>query len=214
MPGHIFDANILRNFVLCSAEHFLLVACPGPLYWSGVVKKELSEGPAGFARVHKDDIDDGDVARIRQLEAFQGLETSLNRLGFINLKVTFNPHLTEAMEFFACCYDIEEMDPGEAESLALAVYRGFTFYTDDLNAYDAVERYNAKSFACPRPGSTPPPNALIEVHSTPWVLLELVRLGRLSMTEAEAVFLDFKEVWYRHPHISLAELESDPDSYW
>ena len=214
MPRHIFDTNILRNFGLCSAEHVLAQTCSGTLYWSGIVKDELTKGPPAFARVHQLELNRGDTDRAQQLATFQRLAASLEQQGFVNLRLNTSARHAEALAFFACCLDEEEMDPGEAESFALAAYRGLTFYTDDLHAYNAITRYNEGMFRCPPYGVALPPYEVVEVHSTPWLLIEAVRQGHLTSMLAEALFREIKQVWYRHPKRSLEELRALPDSYW
>ena len=214
MPGHIFDTNTLRNFVLCSAESLLPQVCPGNLYWSGIVKDELLKGPAAFRRLHQRELLQGDPDRTRQLAAFEQLETALSHQGFRNLRLTATAHHAEKMAFFACCLEEEEMDAGEAESLAWAAFNGLVLYTDDLNAYRAVERYNAGEFRCPPYGADRPPQQTVEVHSTPWLLMELVRQKRLAPKEAEQLFAQIMQVWYRHLGLTLAQLRQQPDLYW
>jgi hypothetical protein len=207
LPGHVFDANTLRNFVLIGKANLLPLVCEGTLTWSGIVKDELAKGPKAFKRQFERELLMGDTQRHDHLLAFEKLETTLTDLEFINTRLNTSTAQAEMFLFFVCLVESERMDEGEAESLAFAAYRDRIFYTDDLHAYKAVERYNSGQSRCPPYGANPPPYARVKVHSSAWLLIEAVNQQHLTMKQAEAIFNNMVSVWGRHPRKTLTDLQ-------
>lgn len=215
MTGHIFDANTLRNLALVDQLDVLPLVCSGTLYRSGVVKDELKRGPPAFERSHHEALRRGHPERSAQLNRFRGLDTALSALQVREVRLTTNAAHQEALKFFVCCQDTEGMDPGEAESLALAATRGWSFYTDDLQAKRATDRFNADQFGCPPYGSDLALHRPVAVHSTVWLLLEAVQCGVRSLADAELAFSQMRDVWDRHPQQTLSQLRQRGSSaYW
>ena len=178
------------------------------------MKDELDLGPQGFARVYREELKRNPQRSI-QLSYFHGLDAKLRSLGVVEMRLsTIEAHL-EAFTFFGCCVSNERMDAGEAESFALAATRGWTFYTDDLPAKRAVDRYNAGDFRCPTYGTAMTLHQPVPVHSTAWLLLKAVATDILLQTEAEAIFLEMQSFWDRHPQQTLAQLQGrGAAAYW
>jgi hypothetical protein len=218
VPGHIFDTNTIRNFVLTDSEYLLPKVCPGQLYGSSVVIDELKRGARAFEKQCRVELDAGDTRRHRQFTAFNQMATRLKGIGLIEVAVTTASKHADMMRFFACLLDSskEDMDAGEAESFALAAYRGFDFYTDDRYAMLTIEKYSTTPnlLKCPPPGEDPPPHQKILVHSTTWLLLKAIRESHISEMKAERIFDDMRSVWGHHPQRTLAEMQRKPDLYW
>jgi hypothetical protein len=214
LPGHIFDANTLRNFALIDQLPLLPRLCPGTLYRAGIVRDELHRGPAGFERSHRSALWSGDPDRILQYTRFQALEAQLRALGFSVMSVTTNVAHEEALDLFHHCVDVELMDEGEAESLALAALKDLVFYTDDFQAKEAVLAYNAGTFRFPPFGRSVALHRPIPVHSSAWLLDSAVQAGLLGAQDAEAHFLAMRAFWDRHPRQTLTVLKAGPPHLW
>lgn len=215
MSGHVFDTNTLRNLALVDRIGILPRVCGGQLYRSGIVKDELDRGAIAFGRAYQDELQRGSSQRSGQLVRFHRLSATLKELGVQDVRLTLNAAHDEAFQFFGCCVSVEDMDPGEAESFALAATRGWAFYTDDRPAKLAVDRFNAGNFGCPPYGREMQLHRPVPVHSTAWLLLEAIRLEVLTEAEAEEAFSDMRDVWDRHPLQTLARLrERGPSAYW
>lgn len=215
MPGHIFDANTLRNFALVGQLSLLPSICPGNLYRSGIVKDELQKGPAGFYREHATSIALGETVRVDQFTRFQALDTTLQALGMIDIRVTGTAAHATTMALFGYCIDVEWMDEGEAESLALAATRNYHFYTDDFQAKELVLKYNDGLFRYPPLGVQATLYRPIPVHSTAWLLNRGVEQHLITREAAEHYFYEMRGIWGGHPQLTLLQLEEGPPlRYW
>lgn len=182
--------------------------CSGPLFRSGIVKDELDRGAVAFGRAHQDELRRGSPRRSYQLVRFSRVSAALKDLGVQDVRLTLNSAHDGAFRFFACCVDDEGMDPGEAESFALAAMCGWTIYTDDWQAIRAIDRFNANRFRCPPYGKALELHRPVPVRTTAWLLLEATFVGVLTPSEAEEAFWEMREVWDRHPQQTLAQLRS------
>ncbi|WP_299429010.1 hypothetical protein [uncultured Meiothermus sp.] len=211
MPGHIFDANTLRNFALVGVLDLLPRILPGQLFVGATVRQELHLGVRAFQRNNSDKL--GDPAWVAYMTRFQSLDTYLKGLGFRRLAVSTSVAHQAMWNFLACLADEDVMEEGEAESMTLAAFRGLVLYSDELKVFREAENYKNGLFPCPRVGQDPPPHA-VEVHSSAWILLEGVEGGVLSMDDAEEIYLEMEIMWERHPKLSLSSLRSGHGRYW
>lgn len=213
--GHIFDTNTLRNLALVDQLNILPQVCSGSLYRSGIVKDELDQGAVNFGRAHLEEMRRGRPQRSVQSARFHQLNSTLKQLSVHDVQLTLNAAHADAFQFFGCCVSVEDMDAGEAESFALAATRGWTFYTDDRPAKQAIDRFNAGNFGCPPYGREPQLHRPVPVHSTAWLLLEAINSQVLTTREAEEAFAQMRDIWDRHPQQTLMQLRArGAAAYW
>jgi hypothetical protein len=209
LPGHIFDANVLRNFLLTGTLALLPKICSGKLYLEEIVYEQLARGKLVYRRVHVKHPDD---PHHLYPERFEALDAALKQCGFIKLSLAQSRNAAE-QAYLACLVDEDAMDAGDIECLVLAACRGFTLYSDDLGLCREVQVLNAGNSPCPRYGTGAPPHLPVEIHSTAWLLLEGIRHGHLSQTVAEALWREMQSL-ARLPTETLMQLAAGRGRYW
>jgi len=190
MPGFVFDANVLKNFIATGLSPLLAQLCPVPRHVPTVVwKDELERLARSYARLHGD-LPADDLATY--VDRLNNANATLQDQGFTEINVFKGTDVAE-QAFLVCVLDDDRIDPGEAECLAIAAYRGDTVYSDDYAFKRIVDALNCGTTSCPRDGVDPPPHLPIVVHGTVRILLDAVDQGLLPLPEAERAYATMRE---------------------
>ena len=209
MPGHVFDANVLKNILLSGHLSLLPELCPGQRYLPVSVYNELLDTKRAFQRMLGRSPTDA-LVRINML--LQNLDAHLERGGLTRLNVLQTDNANE-FEFYVCLDDEDRIDPGETECITLAAYRDLTLYSDDLGAFREVQAINSGTAACLRDqGAMTLP---LTAHGTIWLLLKAAQEGHLTLREASDAY-DFMrfELKSRLPRHPLGAVMADSSHYW
>lgn len=209
MPGHVFDANVLKNILLSGRLSLLPELCPGQRYLPISVYNELLDTRRAFQRMLGRSPRDA-LVRINML--LQDLDAHLERAGLVRLNVLQSDNPDE-LEFYACLDEEDRIDPGETECIALAAYRDLTLYSDDLGAFREVLAINSDTADCLRDPSTM--TLPLTTHGTIWLLIKAAQEGRLTLQKASDAY-DFMrfELRSRLPRHPLGTIMADPSQYW
>lgn len=209
MPGHIFDANVLKNFTLSGHLALLPQLCSGPCYLPSSVYNELMATKRAF-KVLANRVPSAEVVGINVV--LQNLDASLQNAGLlrVNLLQTDRP---DELAFWTCLHEEDRIDPGETECIALAVYRDLTIYSDDRAALLEVEAINSRTADCIR--MVGDPRLPLTMHSSIWLLLKAAQEGLLTLTEASRAYEFMIDVLKsRLPRHPLASVMTDRSKYW
>jgi hypothetical protein len=210
LPGHIFDANTPRNLILTATIELLPHICPGDLLVAQTVHGELQRGATRFPRANASAL--GDPLWAGFVHRFQDMEATLQGTGMQVRSVSTHENHRDMHAFLACLIDEEVMEAGEAEGLALAAFKGFTLYSDEMKVRDVVQDLNAGQLECPYSGDVRPPFLPLEVHTTAWLLQQAVKQGLVEISDAEEVWSQMQIV-ARLPNLSLARVWEE-GRYW
>ena len=211
MSRHIFDNNVLKNFLLTGQSHLLSHVCPGQLCISKAVKEELHKTKRHFLNRSRP---------YRQPEATaslayhaQQVDAAMQRLEFQELSLMQRGDPTE-LELLTCLLDEDRIHSGEIECLVLAVCRGSTIYSDDRGLRDEVKTFNSGTALC-LPGETDFRGLPITMHSTIWLLIEAIGQGRLDMLEAGKIYdAMIYDIGSNLPPYAFKNVITDPEKYW
>ncbi len=211
MPRHIFDNNVLKNFLLPGQSYLLSHVCPGQLCIPEAVKEELNKTRRHFL---------GRSRPYQQLEATaslayhaQQVDAAMQRLEFQGLSLMQRGDPTE-LELLTCLLDEDRIHAGEIECLVLAVCRGCTIYSDDTGLRDEVKTFNSGTALC-LPGETSFPGLPITMHSTIWLLIEAIGQGRLDMLDAGRIYDTMVyDIGSNLPPYAFKDVITDPEKYW
>jgi hypothetical protein len=214
LPGHIFDTNVLKNFLLTHLVGLIPKLCPGNLYLPAAVRAELQTMKAEFPRVRASragTLTTADLVYVQQLDQHR---STLGKHGFAPLNILGSVEPTE-LDFWACVDALDRIDPGETEGLALAAYRGLTLYSDDQAVVRIAELLANEELGCPPYGTEALPFPRVEVHSSIYLLLRAVEQGLLSENLAERYYREMRnDIGSRLPRMPLAQIRQSPARYW
>ena len=211
MPSHVFDANVLKNFLLAGLVSELARVCPGSRRVPGTVwGSELAKLHGSFARLHRElPLED----RARYEGRLRSYPETLRDHHFARVNLFAQPD-DEELAFLACLLDEDRIDPGEAECLAIAAYRGATVYSDDYAFKLEVDMLNRGLSACPRTGYGPPLHLPVMVHGTVHLLHQAIDGAVLTREEAEQRYAEMRDqIGSRLPPGTLANLRKGPTAW-
>lgn len=147
MSGYVFDANVLKHFLTTGLVSELAQLCPGRRHAPiTVYSDELAKLRDNFDTLHRD-LPLEELTRYSQ--RLRTYDATLAKHGFTSVNVMAGDD-AEAQAFLACQEDEDRIDPGEAECLAIAAYRGDIVYSDDYAFKQEVEAVNSSTSPCPR----------------------------------------------------------------
>lgn len=211
MNGHVFDANVLKNFLATGLIPTLAQLCGGPRSVPATVHNvDLAKLRDSFPRFHHD-LPPQQLARYSQ--RLKRYPQTLLQDDFTVIDVLRGSDAAE-QTLLACEIDEGRIDPGEAECLAIAAYRDRIVYSDDYAFKLEVEAINDEVAHCPRCGQPPLPYRPIDVHGTVYLLLAAVDARLLTHSQADGHYQAMRnDLGSRLPEGTLANLRGGPKAW-
>lgn len=214
MPGHVFDTNVLKNFLLTDLVDLIPKLCPGNLYLPAAVRAELRTMTIEFPRVRASRAGKLSMADLGYVQRLKQQQATLKSHNFVELGVLHSAN-SEEIGFWSCVDKLDRIHPGETEGLALAAYRDLVLYSDDQAVVRIADQLANEELGCPPYGSETPPFPYVDVHSSIYLLLQAVEQNLLAEDVAESRFHEMRnDIGSRLPRMTLTQLRQSPASYW